>query len=251
MRVGVTGAAGRMGREVCKTVLAAPDMSLVFAVDLNIADATDYAIESDLGYALGKGVDAVVDFTHPNAAAQNALQILDANAVPIIGTSGVRSDDLKSIGEKATERSLSALYIPNFAIGAVLMMKFAQEAAKYLPEVEIIEMHHDKKADAPSGTAIRTAEMIAEARTRDPIQPKTEMIKHEGATGAVLGKTHVHSVRLPGLVAHQMVMFGAPGESLTIRHDSLDRSSFMSGVALAIRNCRKHKGLVVGLENLL
>ena len=251
MKVGVIGAAGRMGREVCKTVLAAGDMQLVFAVDIHPGAAEGYQIQTDLTAALQTKPDAVVDFTQAAAAEQSAVQCLRAGAIPIIGTSGLSQESLEQIAQVCDETGLPALYIPNFAVGAVLMMKFAQQAAEFFPNVELIEMHHDKKKDAPSGTAIRTAELIEAARKSPPNPPPTELLKHEGAAGAVVGQTHVHSVRLPGLVAHQIVIFGGPGELLTIRHDSMDRSSFMTGVLLALRRCRGKKGLLIGLEQVM
>lgn len=262
IKVGVIGAAGRMGREVCKAVCAAQDMTLACAIDVvnvghNLASIVqgvqeDLEISDHLAQSIDTSKpDAIVDFTNPNAAASNAIQALEHGAAAIIGTSGLSNRDLQSIEEAAEHAGKPALYVPNFAIGAVLMMKFAQQAAKYLPEVEIIELHHDKKADAPSGTAMRTAELIADARSREPNPDKTELVKTEGARGALYKQTRIHSIRLPGLLAHQMVVFGAPGEVLTISHDSMDRSSFMPGVLLAIRNIHKYKGLIVGLENIM
>lgn len=251
MKVGVIGADGRMGKEVCKTILSAPDLELAFAVDVAESSQPEYAVTNDLPAALKARAKVAVDFTHPNAAPENAIECLASGTIPVIGTSGLSQESLEQIRAAADRAGLCALYIPNFAIGAVLMMRFAEQAAKHMPEAEIVEMHHDRKADAPSGTAIRTAEMIEAARSRRPRAPATEIIKHEGATGATIGGTHVHSVRLPGLVAHQMVLFGGAGETLTIRHDSLDRSSFMGGVLLAVRGCIDRKGLIVGLETFL
>lgn len=256
MKVGVIGASGRMGRETCATILAAQDMELVFGVDHknsgNLVAGTDLRLTNDLiGELLRTKPDAVVDFTHPSSAAAHAVEALRAGAIPIIGTSGLSDSALEAVRNACDETGLPALYIPNFAIGAVLMMKFAAEAAKHLPEAQIIEMHHDRKVDAPSGTAIRTAELIASNRARPPKKPATEVIKVDGAVGGTYRDTPIHSVRLPGLVAHQLVLFGGPGEVLTIRHDSLDRSSFMQGVLLALRKCKSLTGLVIGLENLL
>lgn len=262
LRVGVVGAAGRMGREVCRAVASASDMELVFAVDRNDGlrvrewagdGCPDLMTEKKLGEAIERcaPVHVVVDFTHPKFAASNALVAIRRGAAAVIGTSGLSPQDLAALRTEAEEHGVAVLYMPNFAIGAVLMMMFAAEAAKHFPECEIIEMHHDKKADAPSGTAIRTAELIAQARTRRPNKPATGVIKFEGARGGSVADTPVHSVRLPGLVAHQLVVFGGAGEVLTIRHDSLSRESFMPGVLLAIRNAPKMKGLTVGLEHLL
>jgi len=263
MKVGVVGAFGRMGREVCKTVDAAPDMDLVMAVDregvgASVRDftsqhAADIRIEDRLSAALERigEVDALVDFTHPKVAAHHALVALKHKVSPIVGTSGLSVSDLADIRGLAEGQGVAAAYIPNFAIGAVLMMKFAKEAAKHLPECEIIEMHHEKKADAPSGTATRTAELIAGSRLRRPDRGRTDMVHIEGVRGGSVGETPIHSVRLPGLLAHQTVIFGGEGEVLTIRHDSMDRSSFMNGVLVALRAIKGREGLIVGLENLL
>lgn len=263
LKVGVVGAMGRMGREVCKAVDAAPDMDLVMAVDregvgtsvreFTSQHALDIRIEDRLSETLDKvgEVDAVVDFTHPKVAAHHALVALKHKVSPIVGTSGLSISDLADIRALSEEQGVPAAYIPNFAIGAVLMMRFAMDAARYLPECEIIEMHHEKKADAPSGTATRTAELIAGARLRRPDRGRTDMVRIEGVRGGMVGETPIHSVRLPGLLAHQMVIFGGQGEVLTLRHDTMERSSFMGGVLLALRAIRNHTGLVVGLENLL
>lgn len=263
LRVGVVGAFGRMGREVCKTVDAAPDMDLVMAIDKEAVGtsvreftsphAPDIRIENRLSESLDKveKVDAIVEFTHPKVAAHHALVSLKHGVSPIVGTSGLTVSELGDIRSLAEEKGVPAAYIPNFAIGAVLMMRFAAEAARHLPECEIIEMHHEKKADAPSGTATRTAELIAGARLRRPDRGRTDMVRIDGVRGGSVGETPIHSVRLPGLLAHQMVIFGGQGEVLTLRHDSMDRSSFMNGVLVALRGIKGKKGLVVGLENLL
>ena len=263
LQVGVVGAYGRMGREVCKTVDGAPDMDLVMAVDregvgtsvreFTSQHAPAIRIEDRLSETLDKvgKVDSIVDFTHPKFAAHHALVALKHNVSPIVGTSGLTVSDLADIRTLSEEKGVPAAYIPNFAIGAVLMMRFAMEAARHMPECEIIEMHHEKKADAPSGTATRTAELIAGARLRRPDRGRTDMVRIEGVRGGAVGETPIHSVRLPGLLAHQMVIFGGQGEVLTLRHDSMDRSSFMGGVLVALRNLRGKKGLIVGLENLL
>lgn len=263
LRIGVVGCEGRMGREVCKTVDSAPDMELALAVDregvgesvrsFTSPHAPDIKVTDRLSEGIEKAgnIYAIVDFTNPKFAAHHGLVALKHKVSPIIGTSGLGASELAQLRSAAEEAGVPAVYVPNFAIGAVLMMKFAAEAAKFMPECEIIEMHHEKKADAPSGTATRTAEMIATNRRRRPDTVRTDMIKVEGVRGGLLGETPVHSVRLPGLLAHQMVIFGGVGEVLTLRHDSMDRSSFMSGVLLAIRNLAGHKGLIVGLEKLM
>ncbi|MCS6831702.1 MAG: 4-hydroxy-tetrahydrodipicolinate reductase, partial [bacterium] len=190
------------------------------------------------------------DFTTLGAAVSHIYTALEHGVIPVVGTSGFSAQTLSDIREAVERTRTACIIVPNFAIGAVLMMRFAKEAARYFPSVEIIELHHDGKIDAPSGTAIRTAEMIAAARTERPRQMVQEQ-KFEGARGASVANVPVHSVRLPGLVAHQMVIFGGQGEILTIRHDSMDRQSFMPGVMLAVRKAREAQGLIVGLEHLL
>ena len=217
INVAVSGAAGRMGETVCAAVEGADDMALV--------GRADPLLDTSLVDVLGDA-DVVVDFSTPDSAVDNARRCVEAGVHCVMGTTGAQFSELEGVGE-------GKLFVaPNFAIGAVLMMKFAEEAAKHMPEVEIIELHHDGKRDAPSGTARRTAELIADAG----------------------GNVHepIHSVRLPGLVAHQEVVFGGPGQTLTIRHDSVDRESFMPGVLLAIRKVADlERSPTVGLEQLL
>ncbi|MBM3495853.1 MAG: 4-hydroxy-tetrahydrodipicolinate reductase [Armatimonadetes bacterium] len=243
--VAVSGAAGRMGREVVGAVLGEPDMNLVAALDTRMtgADAGVLAGVEPCGVAVSDwnelslaalGVEVLVDFTVPSTAAENALRALRDGVSPVVGTTGITQPDLERIASEATSRNVGAVVAPNFAIGAVLMMRFAEMAARYMPAVEIIEMHHPAKLDAPSGTAKLTAARVAEAiGMADP------------------SALPIHSVRLPGLVAHQEVIFGALGQTLSIRHDSLDRKSFMPGVLVAIRRVRSLSGLVTGLDALL
>jgi 4-hydroxy-tetrahydrodipicolinate reductase len=217
INVAVSGAAGRMGQTVCDAVEGSDDMALV--------GRADPLLETALIDVLGDA-DVVVDFSTPDAASSNARSCLEAGVHCVVGTTGADFAELEGVG------SANLFVAPNFAIGAVLMMKFAVEAAAYMPECEIVELHHDRKLDAPSGTAARTAELVRAAggRVHEPI----------------------HSVRLPGLVAHQEVLFGGPGQTLTIRHDSVDRQSFMPGVLLAIRKVGTlERSPVVGLEHLL
>jgi 4-hydroxy-tetrahydrodipicolinate reductase len=169
----------------------------------------------------------------------------------VIGCTGMTESDLREIRSLTKELHLPAIYVPNFAIGAVLMMRFAQLAAKWMPDVEIIELHHDRKEDAPSGTAMLTAQLISEARTAEPTPLPKQLIKAEGARGGRVSDITIHSVRLPGYVAHQEVLFGSLGEILQIRHDSTDRQSFMNGVRLAARSVRSLEGLVIGLDKIL
>jgi 4-hydroxy-tetrahydrodipicolinate reductase len=258
IRVAVSGAAGRMGLEVLKAISAESDMEVVAAVDPRgvgtvYVDAygEQVAMLPDLHAALTeRSPDVLVDFTHPAQVEANVGLALAAGVDCVVGTTGVT---LERYGElvSAAPQDTALFVAPNFAIGAVLMMHFAQLAARYMPAAEVIELHHDRKADAPSGTAMRTAQLIAEARTSAPKVPGRETEVAQGARGASVDGIPVHSVRLPGLVAHQEVLFGGQGQTLTIRHDSIDRTSFMPGVLLAVRKVGGLSGLVVGLENLL
>jgi 4-hydroxy-tetrahydrodipicolinate reductase len=244
IRVGVLGARGRMGSEVCRAVESAADMEIVAMVDtgdwkFDIADA---------------GAEVVVDFTHPDVVLDNIRFCVDHDIRCVVGTSGFDQTKLDTVREWLSPKpDLGVLIAPNFALGAVLAMRFAQVAARYYRSAEIIELHHDRKADAPSGTATHTARLIAAARATAGLEPGPDATTSEvdGARGARLTDVHVHSVRLPGLVAHQEVLFGGDGETLTIRHDSLDRTSFMPGVLLGVRSILTRTGLIVGLENLL
>lgn len=269
IRVLVCGAAGRMGREVVKAVSEAEGLQLAAAVDVAAigSDVGDLAgigtagvvIESDLQVAIARThPQVVVDFTLPNSVKQNAVIALENGVAPVIGTTGLSASDLSMLDALAREKNIGVFVAPNFAIGAVLAMQFAAQAARYLPDVEIIELHHEKKLDSPSGTALLTAQKIAQARQevgQTPMPtPENTIEKAPGARGARhvnTGDIPIHSVRLPGFVAHQEVIFGGVGEILTIRHDSTNRTSFMPGVVLAVRKVRSLNGLVVGLENLL
>ncbi|MGQ0841157.1 4-hydroxy-tetrahydrodipicolinate reductase [Actinokineospora sp.] len=244
IRVGVLGARGRMGAEVCKAVEAAGDMEVVAMVDtgdwmFDIADA---------------GAEVVVDFTHPDVVMENLRFCVDQDIHAVVGTSGFDETKIATVTQWLEPKpELGVLIAPNFALGAVLSMRFAQLAAKYYDTVEIIELHHNRKADAPSGTAAHTARLVAQARKaagRGEI-PDATTSEVDGARGALVDDVRVHSVRLSGLVAHQEVIFGGDGETLTIRHDSLDRASFMPGVLHGIRAILGRPGLTVGLENLL
>jgi 4-hydroxy-tetrahydrodipicolinate reductase len=261
----VTGAAGRMGREVVKAVTAAEGMKVVAAVDTGAAGAAidDGAggmlvATADLAGALAPG-RVLVDFTAPTSVEGNVRAALAAGVHCVVGTTGVSEGhwiqvyaESAAAGSGAASGAGPCLFVaPNFAVGAVLMMRFATEAARFMPHVEVIELHHDRKVDAPSGTAMRTAALISAAREADPKVPGRDTEVEEGARGAVVEGVHVHSVRLPGLVAHQEVLFGGQGQTLSIRHDSIDRTSFMPGVVLAVREVGKRSGLVVGLEELM
>lgn len=253
----VTGAAGRMGREVIKAVGQAEGMRVSAAVDrvagTTLEDGVGGTVitTDDLAEALaGPGEKVLVDFTVPAAVEATVTQALAAGVDCVVGTTGVPLERWAVIAENAADGA--CLFIaPNFAIGAVLMMRFAGIAAKYMPHVEVIELHHDRKLDAPSGTAMRTAQIIAASRAEVPPAPGRETEVAEGARGALVDDVVVHSVRLPGLVAHQEVLFGDVGQTLSIRHDSIDRTSFMPGVVLAVRGVGTRSGLVVGLEELM
>ncbi|MBQ1416292.1 MAG: 4-hydroxy-tetrahydrodipicolinate reductase [Selenomonas sp.] len=257
----VNGACGRMGRAVLKAVAEAKDLELVGAVDITGgADAGELAgvgangvkVETDLKAALARlQPEVMIDFTRPDVVYGNVITALQAKVSPVVGTTGLSDEQKADIRKLAEENDTPAFIAPNFAIGAVLMMVMAKQAAKYMPEVEIIELHHDKKLDAPSGTAVQTAAMIAEVRAAHKQGHPEEKEKLSGARGADYEGMHIHSVRLPGYVAHQEVIFGGLGQTLTIRHDSLNRESFMPGVVLAAEKVRSLKGLTVGLDKLL
>jgi len=254
----VTGAAGRMGREVVRAVTAAEGMRVAAAIDpsspgVAIDDGAGASVltSSDLDAALaGGGGRVLVDFTVPTAVEATVAHALAAGAHCVVGTTGVTEERWRALAAAAPE-GVCLFVAPNFAVGAVLMMRFAQTAARFMPHVEIIELHHDRKLDAPSGTAMRTAQLIAKARASVPAAPGRETEIAEGARGALVDGVPVHSVRLPGLVANQEVIFGDVGQTLTLRHDTIDRTSFMPGVVLAVREASKHSGLVIGLEELM
>ena len=237
LRVGVLGAAGRMGSETCRAVEGDADLELV--ARLGRADAR--------GSRLERGVEVAVDFTTPEAVKDNVGFCLGHGVHAVVGTGGLRLADLDEI-RGWTRAGANAIVAPNFAVGAALMMAFAARAARWFGRAEIVERHHDRKRDAPSGTALRTAELMNEARGR-PWEPAGDR-EPAPSRGADAGGVRVHSLRLPGSVAHQEIVLGSPGETLTIRHDSLERSSFMPGVLLAIKEVRARTGLTVGLESV-
>jgi 4-hydroxy-tetrahydrodipicolinate reductase len=243
-RVGVLGARGKVGREVCRAVEGAADLELVASIDLG--DPLD-----DLASA---GVEAVVDFTHPDVVMDNLRFCIEHGIHAVVGTTGFDQERLDTLtGWLADAPGVGVLVAPNFSIGAVLMMRFAAAAAPFYESVEVVEMHHPDKADAPSGTARRTAELIASARraAQRPPMPDATSTGLDGARGAEVDGVRVHAVRARGLVAHQEVILGGPGETLTIRHDSLDRASFTPGVLTGLRAIGDRPGLTVGLEHLL
>jgi len=242
-KVGVLGARGRMGREVVRAVTEAPDLEVGAEVD-----------EGDKLDPL-TGCDVVVDFTHPGAVMANLHWCIEHGLNAAVGTSGFGEDRLDEVqGWLAEHKHVRVLIVPNFSVGAVLMMHFAAQAARFFDSAEVIELHHATKADAPSGTALRTAAMISTARAAAGLgaPPDATVSALPGARGATVDDVHVHSVRVAGLLAHQEVLFGGSGETLTIRHDSMDRAGFMPGVLLAVRQIRSlPEGLTVGLEILL
>jgi 4-hydroxy-tetrahydrodipicolinate reductase len=244
MKVAVLGAKGRMGTEAVTAISGASDLQLVAQLDLG--DSLDQLVTS--------GAQVVVDFTHPDAVMKN-LEFAITNGISVVvGTTGF--DDAKLTKLKsllATNPKVGALIAPNFALGAVLMMQFSEVAAKYFESVEIIELHHANKVDAPSGTAVRTAQMITDARKQNNKAKMPDATKDAipGARGATVGDVPIHSVRSHGYVAHQEVIFGDPGETLSIRHDSINRAGFMPGVLLGVRQVVKHPGLTVGLEKFM
>jgi len=260
IRVLISGAGGKMGGEVVRAVAAAEGMEVVAAVDPGVSGCLvpthggeHVECRSSLTEAIAASQpDVVVDFTHPTVVEANVRAIMESGVDCVLGTTGLSEETISGLAARAPEGT-TLFFAPNFAIGAVLMMQFAEKAARYMPHVEVTEFHHDKKADAPSGTAIRTARMIAAARREIPETPgrETENPDMKGARGALVEGVSVHSIRLPGLVAHQEVLFGGQGQTLTIRHDSIDRTSFMPGVVLAIREVGSRAGLIVGLERLM
>lgn len=241
IKVGVLGAKGRMGATVCEAVSASSDCELVAALDVN----------DDLMNLVSNGAEVVVDFTTPSSVEANLKFLAENNIHAVVGTTGFNAEKLAAVEKQFVASKASVVIAPNFGLAAVLMMKFAAKAAPHFESVEIIELHHPRKADAPSGTARRTAEMIAEARSGMEDMPDSTSDLIPGARGAIVAGVPVHSIRLQGVVAHQEVVFGGPGESLTIRHDSYDRESFMPGVLLAVRKVSQTSGLTYGLENLL
>ncbi len=242
MRVGVLGAKGKVGATMVNAVQDADD--LTFSAGVDAGDPLSELTEA--------GTEVVIDFTHPGVVMDNLKFLIDNGIHAVVGTTGFTDERVNQVnGWLAAKPDVAVLIAPNFAIGAVLSMHFAQQAARFFESVEVIELHHPHKADAPSGTAVRTARLIAEARKGLPPNPDATSTGLEGARGADVDGVPVHSVRLAGLVAHQEVIFGTMGETLTIRHDSIDRTSFVPGVLLAVRRIREFAGLTVGIEPLL
>ncbi len=242
MRVAVLGAKGKVGATMVAAVQAAEDLTLSAEVDAG----------DELSLLTDSGTEVVIDFTHPAVVMDNLKFLIDNGIHAVVGTTGFTEERLAQVRSWIEAKPGSAVLIaPNFAIGAVLSMHFATQAAKYFESVEVIELHHPHKADAPSGTATRTAALIAEARKGLPPNPDATSTGLPGARGADVDGVPVHSIRLAGLVAHQEVLFGTMGETLTIRHDSIDRTSFVPGVLLAVRRVAEFPGLTIGIEPLL
>ncbi|MCL6472506.1 MAG: 4-hydroxy-tetrahydrodipicolinate reductase [Firmicutes bacterium] len=258
IKVLVAGAAGKMGKEICKAVLDDPDTELAGAID--VAD-----VGKDIGELLGRSpigikitglkkalstakADVMVDFTYAGAVMENVRAAAGKGIHLVIGTTGLTEDDKAEIKKLCSENNVHAIIAANFAIGAVLMMKFAEIAARYMNRAEIIELHHDQKKDAPSGTSLETAKRIAQ-KIKPPKVKSGEIVK--GALGAEYDNVHIHSVRLPGFVAHQEVIFGGVGQALSIRHDSIDRTSFMPGVLMAIKAVSEYPGVTIGLDKIM
>lgn len=264
----VNGACGKMGREVVKAVSQAEDMVLVGAIDKNPAtngeDIGDIIgcgplevpvtldLEATLVMAQSQGLSVMVDFTHPDTVYESVRAAIAYGVRPVVGTTGLSTPQIQDLAEFADKASIGCLLIPNFSIGVVLMQQAALQAAQYFEHVEIIELHHNQKADAPSGTAIQTAQMLASARPQyNPAQVK-ETEKLAGARGGTSDEgINIHSVRLPGLIAHQEILFGAPGQLYTLRHDTSDRACYMPGVLLSIRRVLPLKSLIYGLDKIL
>jgi 4-hydroxy-tetrahydrodipicolinate reductase len=241
-----------MGREVGRAVSAADDLELVAAVDPEhaVADTAGVAIAGSLDALTDAGARVAVDFTHPSAVLGNIQWCLEHGVHIVVGTTGLTAGDLDDVRVLADGAEANCVIAPNFALGAVLLLRFAAEAARFFDAAEVIELHHDGKADAPSGTALATAHAIDAARAGAWSAPDA-IGADPSARGADVDGVRVHAVRLPGLVAHEEVLFGGPGQVLTLRHDALDRTAFMPGVLLAIRSVADRPGLTVGLDALL
>jgi len=256
IKVGVCGACGKMGKEVVKTVLEDKNLELVCAVDIayvgeNITE--NVKVVSDLKSAIEAGKpDVMVDFTQPDSIFENAKICINSGVRPVIGTTGLSDGQIAELKKLSETRGVSCLIAPNFTTGAVLMMMFAQTAAKYFDNAEIIELHHNQKKDAPSGTAIKTAQLMAEAKTtfEQGNCPETELIQGSRG-GKAVSDIRIHSVRMPGYIASQEVIFGAPGQVFKIRHDSMDRTCYMAGVVMAIKYVIDENAFVYGLDNIL
>ncbi|NTW05184.1 MAG: 4-hydroxy-tetrahydrodipicolinate reductase [Peptococcaceae bacterium] len=263
IKVVVSGAAGKMGKEMMKAIWDSADAKVVGAVDpfaegvdigsLMGIDATGILVRGNLKSALTElRPDVMVDFTTPSTVYSNICTAFDANVRPVVGTTGINEEQLETVKEMAAKSKTGCIIAPNFTIGALLLIKFAAEASKYFPNVEIIEMHHDGKIDAPSGTAIKTAEMIQKSRKELTGKETGKLEKIDGVRGGYFDEgLRIHSIRLPGMMAHQEVIFGGLGQTLTIRHDALSRDSYIPGLLLAINKVMELDKMVYGLENII
>ncbi len=249
IKVAISGVLGKMGQAVKNAVEEEDDLQLVGMIDTKSFsnNKIDYniVIGSDLNYVLKEcEADVLVDFTQPDTVLKNVEIALENEVYTVVGTTGLTENDLDKLNMLSEEQGVGVLIAPNFAIGAVLMMNYASKISKYMPNVEIIELHHDNKLDAPSGTAIKTAQMLNN-------ENNNYLNEKNSAYGSIHNGVKVHSIRLPGFIAHQEVIFGGKGQTLTIRHDTTSREAFMPGVVMAIREISKYVGLIYGLENLL
>jgi len=256
IKVGVVGALGKMGTEVCKAVIEDKDTELVFAVDKfqeGKAVTENVVIKSDLkAEIIEKKPDIVVDFTQPSTIFENINTYLDLGVKSVIGTTGLTAEQIKAIEEKSNQLGVGCFIAPNFTVGAVLMMMFAQTASKYFDNAEILEFHHNQKKDAPSGTAIKTAELMSQNNINLAQGNCEEVETIKGSRGGKADSNiQIHSIRMPGFMASQEVLFGAPGQILKIRHDSVDRKCYMSGVLLAVKYLNDNNKFTYGLENIL
>lgn len=262
IKIIIAGPRGRMGSEAVKLVQETDEFELVAVLDrkhdgMNLKEidgfqGVDAPIFSDAEKCFSSvKADVLIDLTTPETGMLHTELALTSGIRPVVGTTGFSNEDLERLHRLTKETGRGCIIAPNFAVGAILMMKFSQMAAKYFPDVEIIELHHDQKLDAPSGTAVKTSEMIKSVREPKEQGHPGEKETIKGARGANIEGMHIHSVRLPGLIAHQQVMFGADGQMLTLRHDSFNRTSFMSGVKLAVETVMNLDSLVYGLENII
>ncbi|RKD72833.1 dihydrodipicolinate reductase [Sinobaca qinghaiensis] len=262
IRIAIAGPRGNMGTEAVKLTDRTEHFELCAVIDSknngsrlkDIAGmpAVDVPVYTDINQCFQENtIDVLIDLTNPETGRKHLEASLAHGVSPVVGTTGFTEADIEKLSREAEQKQIGVVIAPNFAIGAVLMMKFAKMAAAYMPDVEIMEMHHDRKLDAPSGTAIKTAELIKENRASRRQGHENETESLAGARGADIDGMKIHSVRLPGLVAHQQVMFGGAGQTLTIKHDSINRESFMPGVQLAVEHVVEHKELVYGLENIM
>ena len=256
IKIGVVGALGKMGKEVVKAILEAEDTTLVMAVDVvgeGTVIANDVKIESDLKQAIQtKKPDVVIDFTQPATIFEHVWLYMNEKVKSVIGTTGLSETQINELKELSKENNTGCLIAPNFSTGAVLMMMFAKQAAKYFNNAEIIELHHNQKKDAPSGTAVKTAQLMAESNPDFTLGncPETELIK--GSRGGTAdANIHIHSVRMPGYIASQEVIFGASGQIFKIKHDTMERSCYMAGVLLATRHVYANNDFIYGLDNIM